>query len=139
MTLNPNSNNLNTTQNFDCILNEISNPEYKLSCNLLNGTIDTNAQTLHLSTGRVEDGTIFLINMLNPEDTVPIVTGSQKGNKKYYYSKSSGGLSGGAIAGIVVAIIVALGTTAGLFFFFRKPTTNMQNNSSIVSLNALKK
>ena len=133
MILNPDANDLNLTQKYICNLNEISKPTFTLDCNTSNTRINTNSKTLHLSSGKSTDGTLFTVQMQNPNETVPISAESEN-SVKYFYVKSSKSLSGGAIAGIVIAVVVAIAAAILAAFKFSKLCHTENSSSSIINL-----
>ena len=125
---------------YNCTLNEVSSPTFRLTCDTSKNPIDTNAENLHLSTGRSGDGTLLSLKLKDWKGNTTSITpvggtgGNQtEVNKKYSYSKSSSGLSGGAIAGIVIACVATVAALALAVFLLKKPS--VPQNSPIHSVN----
>ena len=124
---------------YNCTLNEVSPPTFNLTCDTSKNPIDTNAENLHLSTGRSGNGTLLTIKLKDWKGNTTSITPARAGgnqtevNKKYNYRKSSSGLSGGAIAGIVIACVATVAALALAVFLLKKPS--VPQNSPIHSVN----
>ena len=95
-----------------------------MECDIAGTQVNTDTESLHLSNGISDDGTLLTIKMNDWQNNKSQIAAQIP----YFRSKSSSGLSGGAIAGIVIAGVVVL-SAVSIFTIFalRKPKTPLNN------------